>query len=56
LEKSCSDAVLIKRARHVIGEIDRTTQAANALRKGDFVEVSNATPPAANLTEKFFYC
>lgn len=39
LEKICKDAVLIKRARHVIGEIERTRNAADALRKQDFEKV-----------------
>lgn len=34
-----TDAVLLKRARHVITEIQRTQEAANALRKQDFKEV-----------------
>lgn len=33
------DAVLLKRARHVITEIQRTQEAANALRKQDFKEM-----------------
>lgn len=40
LEKICKDAVLIKRARHVIEEIERTKSAANALRNKDFANVS----------------
>lgn len=34
------DEVLAKRARHVITEIQRTREAAEALRKRDFKEVS----------------
>ncbi|KAL1376866.1 hypothetical protein pipiens_016637 [Culex pipiens pipiens] len=33
-----ADEVLLKRARHVITEIKRTTEAADALRAGDFEE------------------
>lgn len=40
LEKICKDAVLIKRARHVIGEIERTKRAAESLKNQDFVKVS----------------
>ena len=40
LEKATSDAVLIKRARHVISEIERTQKAADALRNCDFERVS----------------
>lgn len=40
LEKICKDAVLIKRARHVIGEIERTRRAAESLKSQDFVKVS----------------
>lgn len=40
LEKTCKDAVLIKRARHVIGEIERTKRAAESLKSQDFVNVS----------------
>jgi galactokinase len=38
-----ADAVLIKRARHVISEIERTVAAAEALRNQDFVQVSFKT-------------
>lgn len=34
-----TDAILLKRARHVITEIQRTREAAEALRKRDFKEV-----------------
>lgn len=34
-----ADAMLLKRARHVITEIQRTREAAEALRKRDFKEV-----------------
>lgn len=40
LEKICKDAVLIKRARHVIGEIERTKSAAESLKNQDFKNVS----------------
>lgn len=40
LEKSSADAVLIKRARHVIGETERTLRAAKALKDCDFHAVS----------------
>lgn len=42
LELANSDAVVIKRARHVIGEIERTVKAADAMRNRDFVTVSFA--------------
>lgn len=35
-----SDEVLIKRARHVITEIKRTYEAAEALKGHDFVQVT----------------
>lgn len=35
------DEVLFKRARHVITEIQRTRDAADALKKKDFVKVKN---------------
>ena len=35
-----SDEVFTKRARHVITEIQRTREAAEALRRKDFKEVS----------------
>lgn len=39
LEKAASDSILIKRARHVISEIERTKKAADALRNCDFERV-----------------
>lgn len=36
------DEVLTKRARHVITEIQRTSDAADALKKKDFVKVNGA--------------
>jgi galactokinase len=40
LEKIATDEVMVKRARHVIGEIERTKKAAEALKVGDFESVS----------------
>lgn len=40
LEKATTDSILIKRARHVISEIERTQKAADALRNCDFERVS----------------
>jgi galactokinase len=40
LEKTTTDTILIKRARHVISEIERTQKAADALRNCDFERVS----------------
>lgn len=39
LELESADAILIKRARHVITEIQRTSESADALRKNDFIKV-----------------
>ncbi|KAL7038761.1 hypothetical protein ACKWTF_009687 [Chironomus riparius] len=39
LEKASADTILIKRARHVISEIERTQKAADALRNCDFERV-----------------
>ena len=33
------EPVLVQRARHVIGEIERTTAAADAVRSGDWVKM-----------------
>lgn len=41
--EGAADAVLIKRARHVIGEIERTSKAAEALKDCDFESVSIAS-------------
>lgn len=37
------DPVLIQRARHVITEIQRTHEAAEALKRSDFIKVRRET-------------
>lgn len=53
LEKICKDAVLIKRARHVIGEIERTKRAAESLKSQDFRNVSCSIEKLGEGREKF---
>uniref|UniRef100_A0A8D8B5J9 Galactokinase n=5 Tax=Culex pipiens TaxID=7175 RepID=A0A8D8B5J9_CULPI len=43
-----ADEVLLKRARHVITEIKRTTEAADALRAGDFEEMGKLMAASHN--------